>query len=54
MSRLVRIYANLADRLDEAREQGWLGEVAAIVSMRVPHRRAVFASSLADSAPVRF
>jgi hypothetical protein len=28
--RLEEIYANLADRLTEAKEQGWLGEVAAI------------------------
>jgi hypothetical protein len=30
MPRLESIHANLADRLDEAKEQGWLGEVAAI------------------------
>jgi hypothetical protein len=30
LPRLKEIHANLADRLDEAREQGWLGEVAAI------------------------
>jgi hypothetical protein len=30
MPRLEAIYANLGDRLQEAREQGWLGEVAAI------------------------
>jgi hypothetical protein len=30
MPRLEEIRANLADRLQEAREQGWLGEVAAI------------------------
>jgi hypothetical protein len=30
MPRLEEIRANLADRLREAREQGWLGEVAAI------------------------
>ena len=28
--RLEEIHANLGDRLQEAREQGWLGEVAAI------------------------
>ncbi|MFF3920729.1 hypothetical protein ACFYZB_46560 [Streptomyces sp. NPDC001852] len=28
--RLEEIYANLLDRLQEAKEQGWLGEVAAI------------------------
>jgi len=30
MPRLEQIRANLADRLQEARDQGWLGEVAAI------------------------
>jgi hypothetical protein len=30
MPRLQEIRANLADRLQEAKEQGWLGEVAAI------------------------
>jgi hypothetical protein len=30
MPRLEEIRANLGDRLHEAREQGWLGEVAAI------------------------
>jgi hypothetical protein len=30
MPRLEGIHANLADRLQEAKEQGWLGEVAAI------------------------
>ncbi|MDT0547662.1 MULTISPECIES: hypothetical protein [unclassified Streptomyces] len=30
MPRLKEIHANLLDRLQEAKEQGWLGEVAAI------------------------
>ena len=30
MPRLEEIHANLGDRLQEATEQGWLGEVAAI------------------------
>jgi hypothetical protein len=30
MPRLEEIHANLFDRLAEAKEQGWLGEVAAI------------------------
>ncbi len=30
MPRLEQIHANLADRLQEAKDQGWLGEVAAI------------------------
>ncbi|MEU6331799.1 hypothetical protein ABZ851_31715 [Streptomyces sp. NPDC047049] len=30
MPRLEEIHANLLDRLPEAKEQGWLGEVAAI------------------------
>ena len=30
LPRLEEIHANLADRLQEANEQGWLGEVAAI------------------------
>jgi hypothetical protein len=29
MPRLEEIHANLGDRLQEAKEQGWLGEVAA-------------------------
>jgi hypothetical protein len=34
MPRLERIHANLVDRLEEAIEQGWLGEVAAIETTR--------------------
>lgn len=30
MPRLEEIHANLVDRLAEAKDQGWLGEVAAI------------------------
>jgi hypothetical protein len=30
MPRLEEIHASLGDRLQEARDQGWLGEVAAI------------------------
>jgi hypothetical protein len=30
MTRLQGIHTNLLDRLREAKEQGWLGEVAAI------------------------
>ncbi|WP_169790816.1 hypothetical protein [Streptacidiphilus albus] len=30
MPRLQEIHANLIDRLQEAKDQGWLGEVAAI------------------------
>jgi hypothetical protein len=30
MPRLEEIHANLVDRLGEARQHGWLGEVAAI------------------------
>jgi hypothetical protein len=30
MPRLESIHANVVDRLAEAKEQGWLGEVAAI------------------------
>lgn len=30
MPRLEEIHANLTDRLKEAKEQGWLGKVAAI------------------------
>lgn len=30
MPRLEAIHANLLDRLQEAKDQGWLGEVAAI------------------------
>jgi hypothetical protein len=30
MPRLQEIHGNLVDRLAEAKEQGWLGEVAAI------------------------
>jgi hypothetical protein len=34
MPRLEGIHANLLDRLEEAKEQGWLGEVAAIEATR--------------------
>ncbi|WP_431037441.1 hypothetical protein ACQYWQ_24295 [Streptomyces sp. P6-2-1] len=34
MPRLQEIHANLVDRLQEARDQGWLGEVAAIGTTR--------------------
>jgi hypothetical protein len=34
MPRLENIHANLVDRLEEAKEQGWLGEVAAIETTR--------------------
>ena len=34
MPRLESIHANLVDRLEEAKEQGWLGEVAAIETTR--------------------
>ncbi|MFD5090677.1 hypothetical protein ACFWMR_08755 [Amycolatopsis thailandensis] len=51
MPRLEESHANLVDRLDEAKEQGWLGEVAAIETtmaaaaqkleaMRAPERHA--------------
>lgn len=30
MPRMEEIHANLGDRLQEAKDQGWLGEVAAI------------------------
>jgi hypothetical protein len=32
--RLESIHANLLDRLEEAKEQGWLGEIAAIETTR--------------------
>lgn len=34
MPRLEEIRANLGDRLQEAKDQGWLGEVAAIETTR--------------------
>jgi hypothetical protein len=35
IARLEGIHANLVDRLREAREQGWLGEVAAIETVTI-------------------
>jgi hypothetical protein len=42
-SPISKIHANLADRLDEAKEQGWLGEGAAIETTRAAAEQKVVA-----------
>jgi hypothetical protein len=52
MPRLEGIHANLIDRLREAKEQGWLGEVAAIettIAAATPKLEAIRASATQHS-----
>lgn len=51
--RLEAIHANLTDRLDEAKEQGWLGEVAAIETTMAAAAQKLDAMRAAGSAPVQ-
>ncbi len=55
MPRLEEIHANLGDRLQEAEDQGWLGEVAAIeTTLAVAGQKLEAMRELASaSAPVR-
>ncbi|MFH8475944.1 hypothetical protein [Streptomyces sp. NPDC018000] len=49
MPRLEEIHANLLDRLQEAREQGWVGEVAAIeASLAAAEQKLATMRDLAD------
>ncbi|WIX85717.1 site-specific integrase [Amycolatopsis sp. DG1A-15b] len=50
--RLEQIHANLADRLDEAREQGWMGEVAAIETTMAAAAQKLEAMRTARDKPV--
>jgi hypothetical protein len=50
--RLEEIHANLADRLTEAKEQGWLGEVAAIETTIAAAAQKLEAMRAAHSATV--
>jgi hypothetical protein len=52
MPRLERIHANLIDRLREAKEQGWLGEVAAIETTMVAAAQKLEAMHTARNTPV--
>ena len=49
---LEKIHANLADRLQEAREQGWLGEVAAIETTMAAAAQKLKAMHTARETPV--
>jgi hypothetical protein len=48
---LEEIHANLVDRLDEAKEQGWLGEVAAIETTMAAAAQKLEAMRALRSAP---
>jgi hypothetical protein len=52
LPRLEEIHANLADRPAEAREQGWMGEVAAIETTMAAAARKLEAMRIARSASV--
>jgi hypothetical protein len=53
MPRLEEIHANLVDRLDEAKEQGWLGEVAAIETTLAAAKQKLEAMRAIRSATVQ-
>jgi hypothetical protein len=50
--RLEEIHANLTDRLSEAKEQGWLGEVAAIETTMAAATQRLEAMRTARNTPV--
>jgi hypothetical protein len=50
MPRLEGIHANLVDRLQEAKEQGWLGEVAAIETTLASAAQKLEAMRVLDNA----
>jgi len=52
MPRLEAIHANLIDRLQEANEQGWLGEVAAIETTMAAAAQKLDATRNARATPV--
>jgi integrase len=52
MSRLQEIHANLVDRLAEAKEQGWLGEVAALETTMTAAEQKLDAMRAAHSTTV--
>lgn len=52
LPRLEEIHANLADRLAEAREQGWMGEVAAIETTMAAVAQKLEAMRAARDTPV--
>jgi hypothetical protein len=52
MLRLEGIHANIVDRLQEAKEQGWLGEVAAIETTMAAAAQKLEAMRAARSATV--
>ena len=52
MPRLEEIHVNLVDRLAEAKEQGWLGEVAAIETTMAAAAQKLEAMRAAHNATV--
>ncbi|WP_202970952.1 hypothetical protein [Saccharothrix sp. ALI-22-I] len=54
MPRLQGIHANLVDRLEEAKQQGWLGEVAAIETTLAAAAQKLEAMRTARSATIHF
>jgi hypothetical protein len=52
LPRLEEIHANLTDRLAEANEQGWLGEVAAIETTMAAANQKLEAMRTASKMPV--
>jgi len=52
MPRLEAIHANLVERLQEAKEQGWMGEVAAIETTTAAAAQKLEAIRTARETPV--
>lgn len=52
LPRLEEIHANLTDRLQEAKEHGWMGEVAAIETTTAPAEQKLESMRAARSATV--